>query len=246
MEKKAVEELLNSAEAHKLVELKSYSDLKSIYALQFTANQKWYNRIISYWDLILVGFVNIVCATYLVFFLRYHFSTDPAYVMSFSRVQNEAYLSMTKFWFSVNNFDDYTKEECTIPLPHLMNALTRPVDDCAMCMGLQKIDRLNHISQDDFILKYAYSGIPVIIEDATKNWTAIDVFNFKFFKDLYTNKKQTANRKPDDDKIIDDEDNACQFFPYKTKFKNLEEVFEMTDDYFTQGSKNFKPWYIGW
>jgi hypothetical protein len=245
MDKKTIDEILNSDEAYKLVELKSFRDLKSLCETKCSTTKSWFRWLLSYWDLVLIGCVNIVCAAYLVFFLRYYFTNDRAYVESFNRVQNEAYLTMTKFWLDLNGFDDYSKEECTVPMPHLMNAITRPVDDCQMCIGLGEIDRLNHITQDDFVSRYAYSAIPVIIEDATANWTAMNVFSFKFFKDLYTS-SNAENKSHNGLNSNQNIENTCQFFPYKTKFKNLEDVFELDEGYLTQGSKEFVPWYIGW
>ena len=39
---------------------------------------------------------------------------------------------------------------------------------------------------------------------------------------------------------------TCQFFGYRTKFKNLIEVFNMNSGNLLLNSKDFKPWYIGW
>ena len=37
----------------------------------------------------------------------------------------------------------------------------------------------------------------------------------------------------------------CQFFPYKTDFHSLQEVFNMSDDR-AQLKDGAEPWYIGW
>jgi len=67
------------------------------------------------------------------------------------------------------------------------------------------------------------------------NWTATDVFSFDFFKNIY----------PDDSPALDSFDSDCQFFPYKTKFKNLREVLNMSPERARlENGSHF--WYIGW
>jgi histone arginine demethylase JMJD6 len=60
------------------------------------------------------------------------------------------------------------------------------------------------------------------------NWTAPKVFSFSFFKTLY-----------------DGEQANCQFFPYKTEFRNLQDVFHMSADR-AMMEKGTTPWYVGW
>lgn len=79
-----------------------------------------------------------------------------------------------------------------------------------------------------FANSYAYSGKPVVITDAMMNWTAPKVFSFSFLKTLYHG-----------------EDANCQFFPYKTEFHSLQDVFDMSDSRATM-AKGTKPWYVGW
>lgn len=66
------------------------------------------------------------------------------------------------------------------------------------------------------------------------NWTAPKVFDFNFFKKLYLDNDRRSGRKKN-----------CQFFPYKTEFRSLNEVFRM-DPLRANYSKGTKPWYIGW
>lgn len=93
--------------------------------------------------------------------------------------------------------------------------------------------RISNIDPDEFEEKFAYSGQVVVVTDATKNWTATEVFNFEFFKELY--KRDDPKRKTVD----------CQFFPYNTKFKNLFEAFSMEKDR-VEYKKGTEPWYFGW
>lgn len=42
-------------------------------------------------------------------------------------------------------------------------------------MLIDHIARVSAISPQEFAERYAYSATPVIVEDATKNWTALEV-----------------------------------------------------------------------
>lgn len=57
----------------------------------------------------------------------------------------------------------------------------------------------------------------------------MNVFSFEFFRNLYRGYSVFS----------------CQFFPYKTEFKTLEEALNMSEARarFKEGEK---PWYIGW
>lgn len=70
----------------------------------------------------------------------------------------------------------------------------------------------------------------MVVQDAMENWTAQHVFGFGFFKDIYENSERQE---------------ACQFFPYKTKFTGLREVFNMSRNR-AEMEVNTDPWYIGW
>ena len=82
-------------------------------------------------------------------------------------------------------------------------------------------------------LRYAYTGRPVVIEDGQKNWTARTKFSFDFFKGIYSK----------DSPVLNNFERNCQFFPYKTEFRRLVEVFEMDKE---RASFKAEPWYIGW
>ncbi|XP_050395218.1 uncharacterized protein LOC126814229 [Patella vulgata] len=130
----------------------------------------------------------------------------------------------------------FGREECVVDMPHDLQKIFRPPVSCEFCQNVTHIPRVTGIRQEDFESKYAYSGHPVVIADATKQWTAMDVYNFKFFKDIHENVSGSGTNVKGTD---------CQFFPYKTNFKALADVFKMTLDmaYMRDGSK---PWYIGW
>ena len=111
----------------------------------------------------------------------------------------------------------------------------RPLMNCAMCRYLRQVPIERSISVEEFRKKYAYTGVPVLIKDATNDWSAMSTFSFHYFKELY---EETEG-------ALESVQEECQFFPYKTEFDTLADVFNMSDDRanFKEGEK---PWYIGW
>lgn len=139
------------------------------------------------------------------------------------------------YWFGVDSRDlDRVRCLMGIDSPLLLD-LVRPPVECSICRNLTTVDRLSQISPELFELKYAYSGVPVVITDATRNWTALEAFSFEFFRNIYS----------EDSPVLTMSESNCQFFPYKTSFHNLSEVFQMSAAraQMTDGSE---PWYIGW
>ncbi|XP_012146378.1 adherens junction protein p120 isoform X5 [Megachile rotundata] len=119
-------------------------------------------------------------------------------------------------------------QPCLAEFPSFTQNIFRPAEDCSICQDVQQVDRISNVDPATFEERYAYSGRPVVVTDATQNWTAPSVFSFPFFKSLY-----------------EGEDANCQFFPYKTEFKNLQEVFNMSASR-SLLEKGTKPWYVGW
>ena len=112
--------------------------------------------------------------------------------------------------------------------------MVRPPSNCtAMCAGLKEVERLPSITQEEFISKYAYSGRPLIVTEATKNWTAFNTFSYDFFKKIYRKHKEA----------MDLNGAGCQFFPYKTNMRGLKDVFRMSKK---KAELKGKTWYIGW
>ncbi|XP_012261608.2 uncharacterized protein LOC105689271 [Athalia rosae] len=120
------------------------------------------------------------------------------------------------------------RDKCLVDIPSAVHQIFRPPEDCSMCLDIQQVDKVSKIDPAHFEVRYAYSGRPVVITDATTNWTAPKVFSYSFFKSLYDGQKGN-----------------CQFFPYKTGFKNLQEVFNMSTSRALQQSGT-APWYVGW
>ncbi|XP_023298815.2 bifunctional arginine demethylase and lysyl-hydroxylase psr-1 [Lucilia cuprina] len=137
-------------------------------------------------------------------------------------------------------FSDLTSRRCSLIMPQMLRYSFRPPESCNFCQNVDHIARVSAITPQEFAQKYAYTATPVIIEDATRNWTALEKFNYWYFRDIYNN----AKRKQ---KILD-----CQFLPYKTGFHDIFEALDMSKervDYFNSSSADGhqqKPWYFGW
>jgi len=125
-------------------------------------------------------------------------------------------------------------EHCLVAVDSLLITLFRPPVNCRICCGLTQVDRVSRLSREWFKEHYAYSGRPVIVTDAMANWSALETFNFEFFRSIYTHDSPVLALTED-----------CQFFPYETGFRNLSEVFLMTSERSNLHSGS-EPWYIGW
>ncbi|XP_063702074.1 uncharacterized protein LOC134832105 [Culicoides brevitarsis] len=120
--------------------------------------------------------------------------------------------------------------ECFLSMPNSVSLAFRPLQSCDFCKNVKEVPVLSNLSPEIFEKRFAYSSAPVIIADATSNWTATEVFSFEYFRDLYSKSSSKAN---------------CQFFPYKTEFKSLQEAFRMSDAR-ARYEPGEAPWYFGW
>jgi hypothetical protein len=66
-------------------------------------------------------------------------------------------------------------------MPEVIADIFRPPVNCSFCENVSTIPRLDHISQAEFLAKFAYSGHPVVVTGATKEWKALDTFSLEFF-----------------------------------------------------------------
>lgn len=142
--------------------------------------------------------------------------------------------NMLRVWFKLNGLE-MADEDCAIGMPEFAVDVLRPPVECDFCRSLAEVDRVSKISPAEFEEKYAYSGVPVVIEDGTVNWTAPEVFSFDFFKEIYKDGSQA----------LENQERNCQFFPYKTSFYNLAEVMQMSPER-ARMEDGSEPWYIGW
>ena len=263
---------------HKISQLTSYKSLKKIFEEKsFIFNKSksrnliFIKRIFSF-DLLFLFILNIIFALYLIIFVHHYYTKSE--ILDLSDVSYSLYSYFTALWLKYNNFEDITQEECALPIPEFLNSITRPISDCSMCIGLKEIKSVDFISKEEFLNKYAYTAVPLVVKYAAKNWSATNVFSFQFLKNLYSLKnleknkcgkkcmrklkkskknsfiniwqKQSSISDHYNEQMDENLDDACQFFGYKTKFKNLNQVFNMNSNNLMLNSKDFKPWYIGW
>lgn len=71
---------------------------------------------------------------------------------------------------------------CFVDMPSEWTLLFRPILTCEFCENVTAIERIANVSPEDFEQAYAYSGAPVVITDATTNWTA---HNVNFFLGIH-------------------------------------------------------------
>ena len=123
---------------------------------------------------------------------------------------------------------------CLVNFNEIFIEVARKPSNCStLCEGLTEIPRLSKLSEEEFVEQYGYSGRPLVVTDAAKNWSALELFNFTFFKRLFQENKDAY-------KINEDE---CQFFPYNTDFISLEQAFNMSKE---RSEWKERPWYFGW
>ncbi|KAJ8687199.1 hypothetical protein QAD02_022993 [Eretmocerus hayati] len=135
---------------------------------------------------------------------------------------------LSAYPYATNFVRSLPYRRCLMQQPGATKNLFRPAEDCSICQEVQKIEKISNIDSTLFEERYAYSGRPVVVTDATKNWTAMQAFSFAFFKELYK-----------------DQEFDCQFFPYKTGFQSLRDVFDMSMSRALLESGT-EPWYVGW
>lgn len=143
-------------------------------------------------------------------------------------------LAVACYYFDVIEQLKIREEPCLMNVNEIFIEVTRKPTNCSLvCEGLKEIPRVSDLSQEDFVSKYAYSGRPVVVIDAAKNWSATERFNFTFFKELFEKNKDAY-------RVNEDE---CQFFPYNTEFTSFEQAMNMSKE---RSEWKEKPWYFGW
>ncbi|XP_037951075.1 uncharacterized protein LOC119686092, partial [Teleopsis dalmanni] len=137
-------------------------------------------------------------------------------------------------FYSINfYYSELQTKRCLLDLPRQLRYAFRPAEKCDFCENISKVARVRTITSNEFESQYAYSATPVIVEDATQNWTALTKFDYWYFRDVYQNSKRKQ-------KILD-----CQFLPYKTGFKNILQALDMSEERVAL-QRGTTPWYFGW
>lgn len=135
----------------------------------------------------------------------------------------------------VLNGKEISLNRCIIENNYFLMEMTRPITDCKICENIDNFTVLRNVTQEEFS-HYAYLGHPLLVKGGCLNWAALEVFNFDFFKKLYSS-------TPGAYESVEDE---CQFFPFRTTFLSLQEVLNMPEGRAKMVAPDSEAWYIGW
>ena len=126
---------------------------------------------------------------------------------------------------------------CIIANNLVLQELARPAVSCDVCKDMFQVPTVNGdtFTREEFLKDYAYNGIPLLVKGGANNWTALQVFSYNYLKDLFVNTEGALEAVEFD----------CQFFPYKTKFLTLAEVFAMSEAR-SRIDEGEEQWYVGW
>lgn len=126
---------------------------------------------------------------------------------------------------------------CFLGNNYFVMEMSRPMTDCRICEDVHDFLVLDNPDRQEFA-KYAYAARPILVRGATANWTAMQMFNFDFFKEVYTHIRGAHQ-------AVEEE---CQFFPFRTEFLKLRDVFAMPRQRVNLSSSkpDEESWYIGW
>lgn len=72
-------------------------------------------------------------------------------------------------WFCMD-FND-----CYLNFPAVLTRAFRPPLSCDFCRGVKEVRRIANVQPDEFEKSFAYNSVPVVVTDATVNWTAMEV-----------------------------------------------------------------------
>lgn len=258
-----LENTKNKLDLEKIQKLKSFKNFEALMTrFDIVSSKQSFFR--KYWDIIALCFLNLVFLVYLILFVITYTAPESKFAVGFFGFNENSYKFLSKKWLEFNGLldDEIQSEECAVPLPSFIEPTLWPIDDCKMCIGLTEIKRVENITKEEFLEKYAYTAVPIIVTDAMKNWTGMSEINFNFLKNLYAKADEIALKKRQaklnshklksimktfksisDEPRNDEEKDTCQFFPYKTNFQNLREVFTLETN---EENKYDKPWYVGW
>ncbi|XP_058063002.1 uncharacterized protein LOC131212931 [Anopheles bellator] len=125
------------------------------------------------------------------------------------------------------------EDQCIVRMPDQLQKAFRPPESCSFCQAVNSVPRLANVSPGEFAERYAYRGGPIIVTDATTNWTAPERFDYAFFRQLYA----TYGTGPRAER--------CQFFPYQTGFRDIHEALGLPEAR-VRYEPGTEPWYFGW
>ncbi|XP_063230517.1 uncharacterized protein LOC134535374 [Bacillus rossius redtenbacheri] len=119
---------------------------------------------------------------------------------------------------------------CSASVPQRLAGVFRPPEDCAVCRGLRQIDRVANTSWAALRQRYTSPGRPVVVTDATRNWTAQQVFSFRFLETVHAQFPPPADCQAP----------AAPAAPAATPAAIGE------DDFNASSRPGLEPWHISW
>ncbi len=108
-----------------------------------------------------------------------------------------------------------------------------PFVDCKICKGVTQAPRLTNLSQEQFMHDYAYQSRPLLVVGAARDWPALELFSYDYFKELYLSKPGS----------LEGENAEGQFFAYSSSINDLADLFALPSEV---ASMSKEKWYIGW
>ncbi|XP_071452200.1 uncharacterized protein [Hetaerina americana] len=138
-----------------------------------------------------------------------------------------------------------TTQRCLLQNNFFVMEATRPLTDCGkVCKGVDSVLILDNTTKEEFS-KLAYLSRPILVRGGANHWPAIRIFSFEFFRRLYEGAGDNDSANARRESYYQSVEEECQFFPFRTDFVSLREVFAMSKERanFSDGQR---PWYIGW
>ena len=172
--KSTLSELNDTSNEIDVAKIAALDSFKSIEKLESKAHKKAKKRsiltlIVDNYDIVFLCILNLVFLCYLAFFVTTYVAPDSNFAISFYEFNVNLFKATTKYWLGWNGLgDEIDSEVCAIPVPSFIGPVLRPIDNCNMCIGLNEIKRVANISQAEFLEKYAYTGVPVIVSGNPK------------------------------------------------------------------------------
>ncbi|KAG8236752.1 hypothetical protein J437_LFUL015581 [Ladona fulva] len=139
----------------------------------------------------------------------------------------------------------FSSQRCLLQNNFFVMEATRPLTDCnKVCKGVNSVLILENTTREEFS-KIAYSSRPILVRGGAEHWPARRIFSFEFFRRLYEGVGDGDIVNTKRESYYQSVEEECQFFPFRTDFVSLREVFAMPQERanFSDGQK---PWYIGW
>ncbi len=144
-----------------------------------------------------------------------------------------ASLSLYSLFYLYQRFSAlYSGETCFIDQPTVPEFAVK-IKDCSVCSNVSENTVIEKISPMEFMVKHAYSFVPLIMKGAALDWPAMNVLTVDYFKDLYNNNPNS----------LENDVNEGQFFAYSSGIMDINELMTVLNE---KDSSKHPKWYIGW